>query len=67
MEIVAGRVQLVFPTGTYQQWRVQKATDLKPSAWTDATALEPGAGAPLRWEDPEPVAEGARFYRIRLD
>lgn len=67
LEIVAGRVRLVFPTGTYQQWRVQKATDLKPSAWTDATALEPGAGAPLRWEDPEPVAEGVRFYRIRLD
>ena len=66
LEIVDGHVRLVFPTGTYQNWRVQKATDLKPSAWTNASGLQPGAGAPLRWEDPEPVGEGVRFYRIQL-
>jgi hypothetical protein len=62
-----GRFRLTFPTGTFQPWRVERATDLKSTAWLDASGLLPGVGDVMLWEDPNPVTALQTFYRIRLD
>ncbi len=62
-----GRFRITFPTGTYQPWRVERATDLKSTAWIDASGLQPGVGDVMLWEDPNPITAPQTFYRIRLD
>lgn len=61
------RFRLTFPTGTFQSWRVERATDLKSTAWVEASGLLPGIGDIILWEDPTPVTSPRTFYRIRLD
>jgi hypothetical protein len=61
------RFRIQFPTGTFQPFRIERATDLKSTAWVSASGLLPGAGDIQLWEDPTPITAPQTFYRIRLD